>query len=90
MTVDWELAAIEQYREDMHYEPRDDAEEEDEGMQRAERITIEGDEDGWVLVVETDEGELVVNVHGLASSGELQQQLTAALSRLDEWERTGA
>lgn len=59
----------------------------------AERVWIEGDEDGWELVVEDagdarhPGGEHRWNVHGLASSGELRAQLEAMLTALDEWER---
>jgi hypothetical protein len=61
--------------------------------QVAEEIKLEGEEDGWELVIEDygtpsyPGGERRWNVHGLASTGELRRQLTAMLAQLDEWER---
>lgn len=59
----------------------------------AERIYLEGEENGWELVVALDEapprglpGEARVNVHGIASSGELREQLLAMVAALNEWE----
>ena len=55
----------------------------------ADEIRLDTDEDGWELVVETENGTVRVNVHGMASSGELDQQLTKALHELQEWREDG-
>lgn len=58
----------------------------------AERVFLEGEEDGWELVIDTADEiyagprstRFRVNVHGLASSGELRDQLLAIVAQLDD------
>jgi hypothetical protein len=58
-------------------------------MASADWIRLDSDEDGWELVVETGDGSHRFNVHGMASSGELDEALTRALRTLQEWREEG-
>jgi len=58
---------------------------------RVDTIALEDEEDGFDVVITGHaasgrEGHYRFNVHGIASSGELRQQLQAMLDQLDEWE----
>lgn len=52
---------------------------------RAYDIQVIGDEDGFELHIETDQGNYVVNVHGVA-----QQLLDAVNKEIGGWYREGA
>lgn len=58
-------------------------------MERIESISIEAEERGWEIVVETDGARYRFHAHGIASSGELRRDLGAVLATLDEWETEG-
>lgn len=52
----------------------------------ADHVGVESDEDGWELVVTTETGAVVrVNVHALASTDELENQLREALDTISDW-----
>ena len=64
------------------------AEEEDQ-MSNLEAIRLEPEENGWELVVETTAGVHRFNAHGMASSGELDDQIRAMGSDLITWKMEG-
>lgn len=55
----------------------------------ADRIYIEGEENGWELVVDTEEAAFRFNVHGMASSRELSDNLLVILKTLADWRIEG-
>lgn len=49
-------------------------------------VRVEDEEDGWELVIETGSGAVVrINVHALATTGELDDQLRKALDTIRDW-----
>ena len=52
-----------------------------------ERIYVEGDEDGWELVIETPTARHRFNIHGMASSGDLHADLSRIMSTILDDER---
>jgi hypothetical protein len=55
----------------------------------AEHLSLEGEENGWELVVETLDGTFRFNVHGIASSGDLDDQIRGIGSALITWKAEG-
>lgn len=50
-----------------------------------ESVKLEGEEQGWELVVETDFAVYRFNAHGLASTDELESMLRKALDTINDW-----
>lgn len=56
---------------------------------RVDEFRLEGDEDGWNLIVETESGTVRFNVHGIASSGEFDELLEQCKVELAAWRIEG-
>lgn len=55
----------------------------------ADVVRLEAEENGWELVVESNFGRYRFNVHGIASSGELDDQLEQCKVDLAGWRIEG-
>lgn len=56
---------------------------------RVDEIRLDSDENGWELVIDTDNGTIRFNIHGMASSGDLDRDLNKALREVQEWREEG-